>query len=204
MICETCKKEISGNHASFLNHKKSCDKKHLIRICERCGSEYRLINGGTARFCSRSCSNSKNQTEESKKKISIGVKKSIEKLRISNPEKLKRRWEKERLSDEHKKKISNGLILYNKKKEQFYKKCVKENKYELLSRPARRKFLLEETNNSCEICKNNKWLDKPIWLEIHHKDGNNKNNRRENLLVVCLNCHAILDNNYRFTGRNRK
>ena len=36
-------------------------------------------------------------------------------------------------------------------------------------------------------------------LEIHHIDGNHKNNHLENLQILCPNCHA-LTNNYR--GRN--
>lgn len=32
-----------------------------------------------------------------------------------------------------------------------------------------------------------------ITSHIHHKDGNPKNNRLENLLLVCPNCHSMLD-----------
>ncbi|MBI4788964.1 MAG: HNH endonuclease [Chloroflexi bacterium] len=33
-------------------------------------------------------------------------------------------------------------------------------------------------------------MDEPQILVTHHKDGNRKNNRQENLLVVCPNCHV--------------
>jgi len=98
----------------------------------------------------------------------------------------------------------NGAIKtaerYRKINEEFYK----NGEYEKLSRPFRRMILLKETNNTCEVCKNSTWLDKPIWLEVHHKDDDNKNNKRENLLVVCPNCHSAIDKNYRFNGRKHE
>lgn len=39
----------------------------------------------------------------------------------------------------------------------------------------------------CEICA---FDDKRI-LQVHHKDKNRKNNTRENVILVCPNCHAL-------------
>lgn len=38
----------------------------------------------------------------------------------------------------------------------------------------------------CEVC-----LDEPVIsrLQVHHKDGNRKNNERDNLQVLCRPCH---------------
>ena len=47
--------------------------------------------------------------------------------------------------------------------------------------------LLKEVGE-CELCRYN---DKRA-LCIHHKDKNPKNNSRENLILLCWNCHAIL------------
>ena len=33
----------------------------------------------------------------------------------------------------------------------------------------------------------------PIALELHHVNGNHYDNRLENLLVLCPNCHALTD-----------
>ena len=56
-----------------------------------------------------------------------------------------------------------------------------------------RKYMLEKTNYACELCGWNKI--NPITgkspLEIHHKDGNYKNNKEENLQVLCPNCHSL-------------
>lgn len=53
--------------------------------------------------------------------------------------------------------------------------------------------------HECEICKNTKWLNQDIKLEIHHINGINTDNRLENLQVLCPNCHACTDN---FRGKN--
>ena len=52
----------------------------------------------------------------------------------------------------------------------------------------------------CECCGNTEWMGKPIALELHHIDGDNTNNKIENLQILCPNCHAQT-NTYR--GLNR-
>jgi len=54
-----------------------------------------------------------------------------------------------------------------------------------------KKRLIKEgiRENKCECCGNFKWLDINIPLELHHKDGNHKNNKLENLEIICANCH---------------
>jgi predicted HNH restriction endonuclease len=37
-------------------------------------------------------------------------------------------------------------------------------------------------------------MGKEITLEVHHVDGNNKNNDQSNLQVLCLNCHGKTHN----------
>lgn len=66
-----------------------------------------------------------------------------------------------------------------------------------------RKYLLEQANYKCELCH---WGEKNpysglIPLEIHHKDGNYKNNTLENLQVLCPNCHS-LTNTYKSMNQN--
>ena len=50
--------------------------------------------------------------------------------------------------------------------------------------------------SSCEYCGLSEWMGRPIPLEIHHVNGNNTDNRIENLQLICPNCHA-LTNYYR-------
>ena len=46
----------------------------------------------------------------------------------------------------------------------------------------------------CEKCKNTHWFEKLIPLELDHINGNNSDNRLENLQLLCPNCHAQTDN----------
>jgi len=46
--------------------------------------------------------------------------------------------------------------------------------------------------NICEKCHKTKWLHYCIPLELHHKNGNNIDNRLCNLQILCPNCHTIM------------
>ena len=64
-----------------------------------------------------------------------------------------------------------------------------------------RKYMFEKNNNSCEICG---WHEVNPYtglvpLQIHHIDGDCKNNSEENLQLLCPNCHALTEN---FGSRN--
>ena len=63
------------------------------------------------------------------------------------------------------------------------------------ARPA----LVYKRSWKCEKCGLSTWLDQPIALEIHHKDGNHINNLEENLQLLCPNCHAQTEN---YRGKN--
>lgn len=51
--------------------------------------------------------------------------------------------------------------------------------------------LLKERGHKCEDCKRTEWGDVPIPLELEHIDGHSRNNVRENLKLLCPNCHAL-------------
>jgi Zn finger protein HypA/HybF involved in hydrogenase expression len=54
----------------------------------------------------------------------------------------------------------------------------------------RKKILIKERGHRCESCNNAEWLGDPIALELEHCDGDNKNNIKENLKLLCPNCHS--------------
>jgi len=56
-----------------------------------------------------------------------------------------------------------------------------------------RNYMLNEAENKCTKCgwcEPNELLGRPI-LTIDHIDGNWKNNSRDNLVVLCYNCHTL-------------
>lgn len=58
-----------------------------------------------------------------------------------------------------------------------------------------RRYLFEINNNSCQACGWNKInpTSNKSPLEIHHKDGDYKNNSFENLQLLCPNCHSLTE-----------
>ena len=53
--------------------------------------------------------------------------------------------------------------------------------------------LIEERGHQCECCGLAEWMNKPITLELEHIDGDNRNNVKENLKLLCPNCHSYTD-----------
>ena len=50
--------------------------------------------------------------------------------------------------------------------------------------------LLLERGHKCEECTLTEWLGKPITIELEHIDGDRKNNTKDNLKLLCPNCHS--------------
>ena len=62
-------------------------------------------------------------------------------------------------------------------------------------------FRLGLKENKCEKCGTSEWQGKPLTCELHHINGDSTDNRIENLIILCPNCHSQTDN---FRSRNRK
>jgi 5-methylcytosine-specific restriction endonuclease McrA len=68
------------------------------------------------------------------------------------------------------------------------------------SRSTVRDRALTQIDYKCGLCGNTgNWWGLEIQLELHHINGNPKDNRIENLVFMCPNCHSLTEG---FRGRN--
>jgi len=80
-------------------------------------------------------------------------------------------------------------------------KRYQESAFDELGMENRRRRVFEEQSYRCNRCSIDNWLGEVLSLELEHKDGNNKNNKRENLEGLCPNCHSLTPT---WRGRNKK
>jgi len=143
-----------------------------MKQCPKCNKQHEKAGV----FCSRSCANSRVFSDEAKLKKSIALK-----GKPSNQPKYDREKAAQKLRETRLQKYLS-------------------TPFEQLGMENRRRRVFEEQNYCCARCGLDKWQGIKIPLELEHKDGNNKNNVRENLEGLCPNCHSITDT---WRGRNK-
>ena len=194
--CPHCNKLISKN--SLQRHIKSCRK---FNYCLQCGKETK-----NSKFCSRICSGLYNNKNSLKlrnfqdKKIQQGIEnRGLKKDQIILNEKLK-------------KDIKVNLCLYCNKpvNHKFCNNTCKtlynlnknieswlDGKLDGCSKNGHasyvKKYLLKKYNNKCSKCG---WGERNLYinsipLEVDHIDGNAYNNKPENVIILCPNCHSL-------------
>ena len=63
-----------------------------------------------------------------------------------------------------------------------------------------KQYVIELRGHQCEKCKNSMWMGEVIALALHHIDGNFRNNKLDNLQLLCGNCHIQTPN---YGNRNK-
>jgi len=92
--------------------------------------------------------------------------------------------------------IGNRLNCGNEKKVEEY---LTKNSYIKSSYLKWKLFSNKLKEYKCEKCGCTHWNNEQISLQLHHINGDNTDNRLENLQVLCPNCHSQTDN---FCGAN--
>lgn len=138
-------------------------------------------------FCSSKCARSFS-TKAKRKEINIKVSFKLKGVPIErNNFSIEKRiefWKKKRKENE---------LTYNEK--------ILNSDYNLLSFERLKKRIIIEQNYKCNKCNLSEWLGEKITLELEHIDGNHHNNKRENLEVLCPNCHSLTPT---WRGRNKQ
>lgn len=85
-------------------------------------------------------------------------------------------------------------------KEQIYARTLKKRKlsfdeYLLTINPKgkriREYMVAEGIEDKCSVCSQEPmWNGEPLTLQIDHIDGNHTNNSKDNLRIICPNCHT--------------
>jgi hypothetical protein len=177
-------------------------KKEIVtkHICECCGNSH-YGSYGSGRFCASKCARKFSTTGQNKRveinnKISLTVK-----TKLSNPE-YKKEWMNKRkgfftgkLSPEAEKNKIEAIKRY-------WNNYWKGIKIEEMTIDGIKKLLMKEQESKCFTCGlESVWNGYKLVLQLHHKDGNSKNNKRENICLLCPNCHSQTDT---FSWKNIK
>ena len=218
-ICPVCGKSFTPYKTSlyrFQNGKRknlycspACSniaRRRVVCHCNNCGKEFEKVPKEVKEhnFCSRSCSASFNNKIRTGKRYNTSkspyCSKSTERNYVSclncGKEFLQRNERNVYCSNDCRREYE-----YNSKIQQWLSGEFDGLTGYQTSRHVKR-YMLERADYSCEICgcnDINPYTGKTI-LEIHHKDGNYRNNTVENLQVLCPNCHAKTEN---YKARNK-
>jgi len=160
--------------------------------CEYCNREH-LGSYGSGRFCSNKCAKGFS-TKNNRKEIWSKISKSLKDKHRNDPSIMV--------------KIKLSMLkTYADRREQIINLWL-EGKYSgttdnLLEYI--RIYLRKINNDRCSKCG---WSEKNISsnivpLEIHHKDNDRKNNSKDNVELLCPNCHSLTEK-FGFHGRHTK
>lgn len=174
-------------------------KKYKIVKCLNCGED---VRGGDRKFCNNSCAaiyNNKKRNSSTNQKIGTLLK--IPKLK------------------ETKHCLYCGNVLKGKNTKFCNNECSGNNRWADSVKKWKdgqsigccvngsisnylRSYLFKKYDNKCAKCgwsEINEYTGK-IPLEVEHIDGNSENNKEENLILLCPNCHSLTKT---YKGANR-
>lgn len=142
------------------------------RVCKQCGKEFGVrkiyIERGGGKFCSKSCSTTyRNINSNPAKCPEVRMKISLNHADVSGE--------------------NNPMYGMKGKLSPAYIDGRSKFTGEVY-----RKIALANLEHKCSLCNE----DDISKLDVHHKDGNNKNNKLNNLVFLCKKCHYKVAHNY--------
>lgn len=185
--CQTCDVEIPYEKRTNKFCSRSCSAKFNNVGVRRHGEEHcclvchtRIVNNSRKKFCSESCrQNHMTSIRDRKKKNEEAFIRSNSKscLECGNP-----------ISREHTKFCCLECRNLYKEKETIH---LMETGGEIGPRRVR-SFMIRNYGNTC-MDENCVWdfSKRTVTIEVDHIDGNSENNKKENLRLLCPNCHSL-------------
>lgn len=150
-----------------------------MNVCPRCKIEF-IPGKWKNKYCSRICANSRCWSNEDKNKKSSSAKKFIDTLSENKKNSM----------------TANAVLaLIEQRKER-----ISYGNFDDLGQKEKRERLLIEQKFLCTECNIGLiWNNKPIKFQLDHINGNRKDETRNNLRMICPNCHSQTDT---FGGKN--
>lgn len=144
--------------------------------CENCETEH-TGEYGSGRFCSSKCARGfSTKTKRAEINQKVAEKLSGKKTPLT----------KEELVARAKKGHAAKMARWHEKRE--YR--LNNSSFDDLKIGEKRKKIFEEQQGCCSVCGLVEWNDQPITLELDHISGNRKDEGRDNLRLICPNCHS--------------
>jgi hypothetical protein len=159
--------------------------------CENC-KEIHDGSYGSGRFCEAKCARGFS-TKGKREEINSKVSKKLKGNRYGGSQIQKG-------TPAYEKWIDKIKVTWAKKRQKKIEE-MKKLPFEEWSRDVMISQVSNDQEHACNKCKNTHWIGEVITLELEHIDGNNRNDKRYNLELLCPNCHS-LTNTWR--GRNKK
>jgi hypothetical protein len=158
--------------------------------CENCKEKH---DGkyGSGRFCSAKCArgfSTKNKRKEINNKVSKKLKGRTNFATVSKGTEAYEKWK------------SSIAETWKNKNEKRKQEIMQNKPFCDWPRPMIWDRVFDDQDGKCRNCKNSHWMGELITLELEHIDGDSSNNKRENVELLCPNCHSLTPT---WRGRNK-
>lgn len=151
--------------------RKKAQNIETTEICQYgCGRKAKYINGVGKLICEQSS----NSCPSIRKKNSKGLKDKHNEMRIKNG----------------KAGLYDHSELDQSVRDRMSGKGQRFADFSYGGKGQHKNALISERGHQCENCGLREWMGKLITLEMDHIDADRKNNTRENLKLLCPNCHS--------------
>jgi len=172
------------------------------RFCQQCTESITHLPKAN-KFCGHSCAASYNNIRKAPRKLTT---KAVKTVTINKDTKLVYKIK------DHRECLQCDETLVRRGQSTYCSlQCQADHKFALRlshwletglasGNPQLRKFITHLDGYKCACCGLSEWNNKPITLEVEHIDGNSEDDCRDNVCLICPNCHSQTDT---YKGKNR-